>query len=70
MEYRVVYGHYLTNKFVPEVLSPLMVRIATIIEYGQHTDWWQNIAIIIPILAEQLEARNHMAMATTMLSPC
>ena len=32
MESRASSEHWLTNRFVPEVLSPLMVRIATVIK--------------------------------------
>ena len=40
-------GHWLTNRFVPEVLSPLMVCIATVIEERYLVDFYQNIAIAI-----------------------
>ena len=44
MESRASSGHWLTNRFVPEVLSPLMVRIATVIE---ERYFYQNIALAI-----------------------
>ena len=47
MESRASSGHWLTNRFVPEVLSPLMVRIATVIEERYLIDFYQNIAIAI-----------------------
>ena len=42
MESSATYGHWLTNRFVPEFLSPLMVRIATIIEDRYLLDFCQT----------------------------
>ena len=47
MESRASSEHWLTNRFVPEVLSPLMVHIATVIEERYLIDFYQNIAIAI-----------------------
>ena len=33
-------GYYLTNNFVPEVLSPVMVRVATLFKEILNTSWW------------------------------
>ena len=47
METRASSGQWLTNRFVPEVLSPLMVRIATVIEERYNVDFYQNIILAI-----------------------
>ena len=33
-------GYYLTTDFVPEVLSPVMVRVATLFSQILTTSWW------------------------------
>ena len=39
-------GYYLTTNFVPEVLSPVMVRVATLFDRILNTSWWLQAAVI------------------------
>ena len=73
MESRASSGHWLNNGFVPEVLSPLMVRIATVIEERYLIDFYQNIAIgilltgmVVALVAISLLATFRQYMARKM----
>ena len=39
-------GYYLTTDFVPEVLSPVMVRVATLFSQILTTSWWLQAGVI------------------------
>ena len=39
-------GYYLTTDFVPEVLSPVMVRVATLFHQILTTSWWLQAGVI------------------------
>ena len=39
--------YYLTNQFVPEVLSPVLVRVASVMQEVIEANWWQSAGLIV-----------------------
>ena len=73
MESRASSEHWLTNRFIPVVLSPLMVRIETVIKERYLIDFYQNIAIgilltgmVVALVAISLLATFRQYMARKM----